>query len=326
VDTDAAQYRLLVINERQSLEVAFSRPISLGRDVTNSVPLLDKEASRNHAVVCFEKTDGEEAERLTVKDLQSLNGVYVNGQRVRESSLAPGDEVVIGGTILVVSPEDDSELESHLSAKGKRLLERIESPRAFRPFEVATFSGDELRALSEEALSHPEGGGVATAANAAALMRGIIDLCDAAAAQDFYSVALSSAREMAGGQRGVIMIMEPEGKSLAIRAIFSEQTGEDIVISHNVMRIVIKGGKALFSPDVPSDDRLTDFADKPAEFVPHTLAAVPFLRGGKAIGFIYLDSRDPALSYSRSSLVLLDFLARTSTRLAELKGFLPKIQ
>ena len=47
--------------------------------------------SRPHAV--FEAV----GEAMTIRDLQSHNGTYVNGQRVESAALRSGDEVKIGG-------------------------------------------------------------------------------------------------------------------------------------------------------------------------------------------------------------------------------------
>jgi len=47
--------------------------------------------SRHHAV--FTRTASG---RITVRDLNSLNGTYVNGARVEETSLHSGDEIQIG--------------------------------------------------------------------------------------------------------------------------------------------------------------------------------------------------------------------------------------
>ncbi|HEY8207563.1 MAG TPA: FHA domain-containing protein, partial [Myxococcaceae bacterium] len=49
--------------------------------------------ARHHARL--ERTD----QGAVVRDLGSMNGVYVRGQRVREAALVPGDEIAICGTL-----------------------------------------------------------------------------------------------------------------------------------------------------------------------------------------------------------------------------------
>ena len=68
---------------------------SLGRDTESDVFLDDITVSRTHASI--ERRD----RAFFVKDLGSLNGIYVNGEAVEETKLARGDEVQIGKFKLV---------------------------------------------------------------------------------------------------------------------------------------------------------------------------------------------------------------------------------
>jgi pSer/pThr/pTyr-binding forkhead associated (FHA) protein len=67
----------------------------IGRAPTCDLQIPDDSMSREHAVVLC---DGEDA---NLEDLQSTNGVKVNGKRVRSTELAHGDEIEIGQTKLV---------------------------------------------------------------------------------------------------------------------------------------------------------------------------------------------------------------------------------
>lgn len=67
-----------------------------GRGSDSDIYLEDVTVSRHHAVF---KIDGD---GLTVTDLGSTNGTYVNGRRHEIAALAPGDEVMLGKFHLVV--------------------------------------------------------------------------------------------------------------------------------------------------------------------------------------------------------------------------------
>ena len=73
-----------------------SSPITLGRGVTNDVPLQgDEYASTRHARI-EPRRDG-----IWVEDIGSTNGTFVNGIRLtRERRLAPGDVLRVGETDL----------------------------------------------------------------------------------------------------------------------------------------------------------------------------------------------------------------------------------
>jgi len=67
----------------------------IGRAPTCDLQVPDDSMSREHAVVIC---DGDDA---SLEDLQSTNGLKVNGKRVRSSELSHGDEIEIGQTKMV---------------------------------------------------------------------------------------------------------------------------------------------------------------------------------------------------------------------------------
>lgn len=71
--------------------------IEAGRDPEARIFLDDVTVSRHHAEFTVE--DGV----LTVRDLGSTNGTYVNGRRTDGGTLDAGDEVIIGRFHLVVA-------------------------------------------------------------------------------------------------------------------------------------------------------------------------------------------------------------------------------
>ena len=86
-----ARLILATAEGQQAIEL---RPInSLGRHPNNSIQLLDKIVSKEHCIL--EQRDGQ----FVLRDLGSLNGTYVNGERVRgEQLLRHGDEIALGST------------------------------------------------------------------------------------------------------------------------------------------------------------------------------------------------------------------------------------
>src|SRR5277367_2173379 len=86
-----ARLILATAEGQQAIEL---RPInSLGRHPNNSIQLLDKIVSKEHCIV--EMRDGQ----FLLRDLGSLNGTYINGERVKgEQFLRHGDEIALGST------------------------------------------------------------------------------------------------------------------------------------------------------------------------------------------------------------------------------------
>jgi adenylate cyclase len=86
-----AKLILATAEGQQAIELRSTN--SLGRHPNNSIQLLDKIVSKEHCIV--EHREG----RFVLRDLGSLNGTYVNGERVRgEMVLKHGDEIALGST------------------------------------------------------------------------------------------------------------------------------------------------------------------------------------------------------------------------------------
>lgn len=81
--------------ERRDFPITGEKVV-LGRrpDCGIRVPVAD--VSRQHCEIAVTKAG------LMVKDLGSSNGTYVNGKRIAESKLAPGDKLAIGPIIFMV--------------------------------------------------------------------------------------------------------------------------------------------------------------------------------------------------------------------------------
>ncbi len=74
-----------------------AKEVSIGRSPDNGLVIDNPAVSHYHARVFNE--DG----RLMLEDFGSLNGTFVNGQRVKIVSLKPGDSVAIGKHTIVVT-------------------------------------------------------------------------------------------------------------------------------------------------------------------------------------------------------------------------------
>ena len=71
--------------------------LTIGRGDGNGLILADSAVSRAHARLAAR--DG----LLILTDLGSTNGTRVNGRAIRELAVGEGDEIRIGGSVLVVS-------------------------------------------------------------------------------------------------------------------------------------------------------------------------------------------------------------------------------
>lgn len=71
-------------------------PVVIGRDEGVKFRIPIPAVSRKHCELL--EDDGE----LVIKDLGSSNGTYVNGKRIKQTELSPGDLLAVGGIVFVV--------------------------------------------------------------------------------------------------------------------------------------------------------------------------------------------------------------------------------
>jgi len=73
-------------------------PVMIGSDPSSGVRVNDRRVSRLHCLLA------EYEGRLLVRDLNSKHGTFVNGARVKEVPLMPGDRLTVGKSNFIVSP------------------------------------------------------------------------------------------------------------------------------------------------------------------------------------------------------------------------------
>jgi FHA domain len=87
-----------------------SKEVSIGRSPENAMVIDNPAVSHYHARVFHEE------DRLMLEDFGSMNGTFVNGQRVKMVTLKPGDSVAIGKHTIVIS--ESRETEGSVSGNG----------------------------------------------------------------------------------------------------------------------------------------------------------------------------------------------------------------
>ncbi len=92
--------RLTIIGPEGRQEATLEAHNTLGRHPNNTVQVLDRIVSKEHCHI--DLVDG----RFVLRDLGSLNGTFVNGERVSERPLDPGDEISLGSTRILFDGEE----------------------------------------------------------------------------------------------------------------------------------------------------------------------------------------------------------------------------
>ncbi|MFH1283665.1 MAG: GGDEF domain-containing protein [bacterium] len=81
----------------------YSGKIIIGRNNSADVTLDDQNISRKHSQITLKNN------KIIIKDLNSTNGTFVNGNKITETSLKDGDLIYIGDSVLKVVFQHDIE-------------------------------------------------------------------------------------------------------------------------------------------------------------------------------------------------------------------------
>ena len=97
-----------------------SRTMVAGRDESCPIQIVDELVSRKHLQIRQEPSSGH----FHALDMQSANGVYVNGHRIQgDTPLADGDMIELGNSKLMFTLTDFRDRESalqHFKQRGER--------------------------------------------------------------------------------------------------------------------------------------------------------------------------------------------------------------
>jgi DNA-binding NtrC family response regulator len=134
----------------------------IGKRETNDLIIVDKTVSRNHIEIEYA------ADSFLLRDLDSTNGTFLNGSRVKEAYLTPGDQIKVGNTTIEFVAFDEkvkiepSEKEEFGQMVGKSrkmrqifsILEKISPTNATVIIEGETGTGKDLVARAVHDASH----------------------------------------------------------------------------------------------------------------------------------------------------------------------------
>jgi diguanylate cyclase (GGDEF)-like protein len=142
--------------------------VILGRALEADVRVNDNQVSRQHARIIAIPTESKVSMQYILNDLDSRNGTFLNGRRVKREILENGDKITLGDTILRFDLLDEIDREyqrqihrliSHddltglLSSRSFFSELRRESSRAKaekRPFCVLMMDGDNFKGVNDE--------------------------------------------------------------------------------------------------------------------------------------------------------------------------------
>jgi adenylate cyclase len=265
---------------------------TLGRHPDNTIQILDRIISKEH---CQILRTGEG--RFLLRDLGSLNGTYVSGQRVGEHILNHGDEIVIGSTHLsFVEANEEQPLKNVTFAPGvvdSHIRQKIDAGAAdFLPEKRLADEKVLRRDYEKLRISHE-------------LSRAIVGVLDL---EQLLPRILDKSFELLPADRGVILLVEADGLVPRYVKVKNGKADEQISLSSSILNEVMQNKRAVLSSDATMDSRFSGAHSIIMQGIRSTMC-VPLLHTEELLGIMHLDSQIATNAFTEKDLQIFTSIA-----------------
>jgi adenylate cyclase len=287
--------KLIVISgeERQEFELAAFNTI--GRHPDNTIQILDRIISKEHAQI-QRAADG----RYLLRDLRSLNGTFMRGERVADHYLSDNDEFTMGSTriVFVDKPKADDVLQRVTIAPGlteSHIRGRIQANTGdFMPERQIVDEKNLRRDYERLRIGHELARAVGSELDLDKLLPKILD----------------KAFELVGADRGVILLKDDKTQELIPRFVKTRSGKSDpnIVLSKTVMAEVVNNKAAVLSSDATMDARFSGAHSIIMQGIRSTMT-LPLLHANELLGIMHLDSLFTSNAFTEKDLQICTGMA-----------------
>jgi adenylate cyclase len=308
---------LITSPEGHERTVELERANTLGRHPDNSIQLLDRIVSKNHCTVHLVDTG------YVLEDLGSLNGTYVNGERVEgKRALHPGDEIVLGSTrIRFDSPVAGANpaiaaatqgkvtmapgmVESHVRARLSQQGEQNFIPERLIDDVSVRRDYEKLRASYE-------------------LTRAIAGELDV---DRLLEKILTSAFELLSADRGVVLLLDDKQRPRP-RCVRTRRgvVGEEVALSSTIIGEVLRDRSAVLSSDALMDARFKGAQSIIMQGIRSSMA-VPLVHSDELLGVMVVDSQVAANAFTEKDLQITQAIANQAALAIQNSLYAKKIE
>ncbi len=269
--------------------------IVLGRDQICDIILTDFTISRRHALITTK--DG----RSTVEDLQSRNGISLNGLAVTRAALRDGDILKLGNTALSVKSDmqENGIIMQDCEIDGAGTV--IRSLKEMEGFLSGTGISRESRRESSKQLEDEN-----------RLLMVLTQVARALISAEPLEKTLDRVMDMVfkytPAERGFLMLKHEKTGELVPHIIRNKDRSEGLCFSRTIANKVMNEKVAILSTDVRTDPRFRDGESIKIMGI-RSAMCVPLWLRDRVIGIIHLDSPVKGSAFSEKDLDLLSALA-----------------
>ncbi|MBK7865035.1 MAG: FHA domain-containing protein [Archangiaceae bacterium] len=299
-------------------EFPLGNKTSLGRHPNNTLRLVDREVSKEHASI--ERVGNT----YLLRDLNSSNGTFVNGRKVRELRLRDGDEIALGNSRLVFhSGEAGAGGATPSTSPGVTVVASAHSMPAFlaqvEQKEEAEFRPadqiHEINSLKQDYEKLRIANEFHRFVGAEREQKALLDKI------------LSVAFQLLAADNAVIFLPDETGKlhDAAVKKRKDKDADQPVVVSDTVLQRVAQTRSAVLTADAILDSRFSSSESIVAQGI-RSAMAVPLLTKGTLKGVLFCDTRERTNAFSEKDLKVLSGIASQAAIALENADLAKKIE
>ena len=281
------QASLLVIqgaNQGARFELA-DTPVLVGRGVRNAIRILDTEVSRHHAEIDY--ADGD----YRIRDCDSSNGTFVNGQPIQSAPLRNGDQIQIGCSVLVLTTQATQD-----AGRVRELIELIGHDRDDRSSIVGRITVPAMPNIPGGTIAGLQKAATQTMTNLHAIYRiSEVAVSSTGSIDQILNEILKLTIDAVGAHRGCMLLIDSETGELTPRVYSSPDDppgGEPqprMPVSRTIVEYVRRNGQGVRTSDARSDDRFEPGKSIVAAGIREAICA-PMQGHAELLGVVYIDT------------------------------------
>jgi adenylate cyclase len=300
---------------------------TLGRHPDNTVQLLDRIVSKTHCHI--DLSDG----KYVLIDQGSLNGTYVNGERVQGTrTLRQDDEITLGSTKVVfltgLAEPAKPIVQTNLTSTA---LAGVPGRVTMAPGMVESHIRSKLsqqvsQNFLNERLVHDE----ASIRRDYEKLRVSFELTRAIAGEldvdKLLAKILGTAFELLAADRGVVLLFD-DHRQLQPRCVRTKRGSvtEEVALSTTIINEVLRDRAAVLSSDALMDSRFKGAHSIIMQGIRSSMA-VPLIYSDELLGVMVLDSQVAANAFTEKDLQLTQALANQAAVAIQNSMFARKIE
>ncbi|NLN91970.1 MAG: HD domain-containing protein [Candidatus Hydrogenedens sp.] len=307
-----AEYGHLIVltGTQEGLVVPVKGTISIGRSESNTLRLTDLQVSRRHAVVqCTSRG-------VLIRDLESGNGLYVQGVRITEHFLQDGDIIRLGKQQVQYHRPEPQELGSMQPPNESSEGSGIESKKADTVYKTffqsprASASAVELKEIQKRLQA-------VYAANQA--IAGELSL------EQVFKTVIDEVFSLVKAHNGLILLKQEDKTELSVEYVKNQDPGETVQVSSSIIARVFENGEAIITSNAAEGAGMGGGQSIIAQNISSSMC-VPLTHRQECLGVIYVDNRGLENAFTHSDLELLVALAASAASAIKNAQYLKQIE